>query len=702
MADQVGAYSLATGGRQVSFWPLVPGTSVSAAIGWRAPMLPPNHPSMLVVLPQIGLFDVLIVPSADAMATTTVAAPVLLTTVTAQPTQRTMPLIANANRAIRISFAVPIPPGASFDGKLQLTIRRQASAPAPIRVDLPIQVTTHQLVSDLVVFFVVHGNVQRRYGWVKQQVVDRASPGSGLASADARLSVLRENQTFRSIHRYIDLRSDAGGFLAHAGRNVLGLPGGWPLLYRASQRGYVQRGHLFRLTNADIRHNLTPLIAAPPIRMIRTSDAQLGGRRILLDPGHGVVYDHKARRSQEWYVAHRIADRIVEMLVQQHGMARADILFTRTAGFGLIRPQQISAPGAIKDGDDRFGFDLANRRIHITSASVTLRDLSDLLLTRHTATNQAEPVDDARRQRLLDQNATVVTAIVARLNQQLAPRHLRVRPGSVRWDIPSARYAYTRESITNPATPGTDAELPIQTGDWFSVDDEMMDTLADRSACWSIQSEIGAGTPAAGARPAFVDAARQAMIDAGAREYMKRKILYYAERTRPPAYLANGIKGWKPERRVDYMNANDCSLYVSLHENGNPEDSTSAVGSMVLVSGDSGPDAPPDDQIRVGKIFMKYIDASGNGLRQGGVAPGKGFLMLKSSNQVRGRYAYFEFEFMDSVDPANPARYRYQDMVGDEFIDRVATQVVAGIVEALLDRQANLDQITFHGNFTLW
>ena len=159
---------------------------------------------------------------------------------------------------------------------------------------------------------------------------------------------------------------------------------------------------MVRLAAGNIANNLAPFVATPALRML-ASNVGLQGRQFMLDAGHGAVYAlARYRRSQEWYVAHRIVDRIAELLQQRHHVNAADIFLTRTAGFGLIEPGQIRSAGAPERGAHRFAFDLANRRARIDNNTVSLVDLSDLLLTRHTgAAHTAQAIPAADRTRLL-------------------------------------------------------------------------------------------------------------------------------------------------------------------------------------------------------------------------------------------------------------------------------------------------------------
>ena len=57
---------------------------------------------------------------------------------------------------------------------------------------------------------------------------------------------------------------------------------------------------------------------------------------------------------------------------------------------------------------------------------------------------------------------------------------------------------------------------------------------------------------------------------------------------------------------------------------------------------------------------------------------------------------------MDAINPANANQYRYEQMVEQAFIDRVAEQIVAAALEILLSRQAGLDAVRLRNTFALW
>ena len=638
-----GSYNLRSGGAAVRFWPMVPGSTVAGA---TAPTPPPP-----AVAPRFALVDVLIRPTEDPKVVTAIAAPNLLAQVTGPPPAQTMPLVPDAAGVSQICFAVPVAAGTThFDGTLRLEIRRGTAAPgAAINVDLPLRVPAGGLTANLAVFFIVHTGLNRRYAWTQLRAESNVAPNAPIAGANVELNLLRDNsdRTFSKINRQIPLVTTASGFAAFNGRDVIGISIGWPLIYKAAAAGFAPRGHILRLAAANISDNLTPFVAAPPLRML-PSTVSLAGRRIMLDAGHGAVYAlARFRRSQEWYVAHRIVDRVAEVLRTRHSVNAADILLTRTAGFALIDPAHIAIGDAPERGNRRFAFDLANRQVRIADNALGLRDVSDLVLTQHhPVTGAPQPVVAADRTRLLTVNATTVTSIETRLNNQLAPGQ-RVRPGSIRWDPATTRYIYIREPAAGGA--GTDRPLPITTTDMWTLDAAMINNLIDRSALWSLQSEIGTAAAAQqiAGRP-FTATARAAMRGAGALDYIRTKIRSYLPPNAAHAWATGGIMGWNLARRVQFFNANNCDLYVSVHANA-----AGGKGGMALVSNAAaGASVPPQDQIRLGKIALKYLDPFNQGLRQGGIAReilGNATPLLQSGNTVRGRYLYLEIEFMDAA-----------------------------------------------------
>jgi hypothetical protein len=721
MVDKLGDYQVHVDNAAIYFWPLVPGTTVAAATPAPTAPVAPGTPNAVAVPPAFGIFDIVIGTLQDPHVTTSIAAPALPTAITAVPIIHTMPLLPDANGLSRISFAVPVT-GASFTGKLRLTARRGSAAPGTlVTVDLPISITAGALAADMFVFFVVHGHPPRDYIWVKQRVVDQANAATFIAGAAGRFKLLRDNGTFGTPNREFPFTTDASGFVCRTGtqRNVLGLATGWPFIINSTHAGHVSRGHLLKPAAQAGNTNLAPFAAAPDIRMTQDANASLAAKRIIIDAGHGVVYAYApARRSQEWYVAHKLGDAVISRLTAApFNVPAANIFRTRTAGFGMIEPSRIGAANAPEAGDARFEFDLVQRRVRARVDAISLKVISDLLLTRHDpATNAALPVTDADRATVLAANAATLAAIEARLDASLAP-HRHVRPNSIRWD-PAAGpaladgshagdYVFTEEPNpppVAPAPPGTvDRHLPIRAGaagDWFTLDANHMNVLAERSALWSIQSEIGdgPGANAATGRPEFRAAVRDAIRADGGVAYIRDAILAYLNVAAPHPWLSNGIKGWGPDTRNTFFNATACDLCVTLHENAG-----GGVGGMGLIA--LPQHNPPQDQIRIAKLFLKYVDGFDHGLRQGGVTrelPENPAGMLHEGNHIRDHYYYLESEFMDRASDAAANRYQIQDMISGGFLATLADQLVAGIAETLLDRQANMDTITLNGGLPLW
>jgi N-acetylmuramoyl-L-alanine amidase len=683
MVDKIGDYEVRVGGAAASFWPLAPGTTVAAS----------TPPAGGV---DFAIFDIQIETS-DPAVKTAVADPAFVATVAAASV-KTMPLVPEiATELIHIAFAVPTA-GGNFTGVLRLTVQRQTSAgPVATHMEIPLSIATGALADRLFVFFVVHPNPPLRFVWTQLQVVDQANPATAVDGATGTVRVLRDNSTFKDRNRRFDVTTDANGWVSRTGtaRNVLGLMVGWPQIVELGRLEFVSRSHLVKLAPQNPNDNLAPFVATA-MRMTRGTDASLATKTILLDAGHGVVYGlPAARRSQEWYVAHKVIDAVATRLkLPPFNVPDANIFRTRSAGFAMIDPANPTAAKAPELGDAKFAFDLPQRRVRAIQGALTLKDLSDLLLVRHDrVTAVAQPVTDLDRMTILIANPIALAAIITRLAAAGTP----ARDGTIRWDAASNDYLYTNDKT------GADTHLPIETGDWFTLSDTHFEILAERAVIWSLTAEIssdGAGNAATGL-PAFFNAVHDTMIADGAFEYMKAQVLMYSSVAPPHEWLNHGTKAWAPVQRNAYFNATPCDLYISIHEN-----SGGGIGGTALVALPTvGVDAPPDDQIRKGKFFLKYVDGFDQGLRRGGVSqeePTNPATMLRHTNQIREKYFYLESEFMDLVKPASPTRYQIQDMIDRNYVADLADQIVRGIAEILIDPQSDMDTITLNGTFSLW
>lgn len=737
MPTKLGEYSLLSGNAQVPFWPLVPGTTVTGAT--PVVLVAPNNPTnnnTLTPPVHFGIFDIVIEMS-EPVFEQVIGAPqsddLLLTELIGAPSITTMPLTREGNvagtRVVNISFAVRIPAADTFfEGTLQLSARNATATAAKIKtLRLPLKVYKWTREADMFIFFIVRPPNKpppREYCWVKVPVEQwlNAPPYPAVDGAEVKAKVLRDNYSsgYNQINRRVSLASVSSAtateaFVAyehHSGaRPVLGMPINWPIIFNATKATYVPRGHMVRLKSANIANNLNPFRASA-IRMMLVSDANMTNKRVLLDSGHAVVYGYTAaRRSQEWFVAHNIADRVATILQTRFNLKPQNLFRTRTAGFGLIDPGSINANGAPETGAARYHFDLANSRVRIKQGTLGLTHLSNLLLTAHDNNNNALPVAETDRNRLITINQQAVNAIIARINHQL-PAGQTVQPNSVRWEVAGSRYIYTIER-THPQpgqNPIVNNAAPFriqagQAGDWFTLDADMMQLLIERTARWSIAKEIGSGPAANSAtgRPAFGQAARDAMRAEGAFDYIVAKIKedlsVLPHSPNHAEYVNRPTMGWHFLVRRDHLNNTNCDIYLTIHENANEPGQSSAVGTALLVT----KTGPPADQVRLAKIFVKYVDPFDQGTHGGGIV-GNGAGQLSSASTVRDKHAYFELEFMDTINPKNPAQYRYEQMVLSNFLDTVAEQIIAGTVEFLFDKQSDLDTVTYDGSSlsTIW
>lgn len=573
---KVGVYSVLVGGTAKKFWPLKPFSDVdmvmpSAHVAPSAQGSSPT-PSTLVAPPVFAIFDIVIIMSQDNVHQETIpdtdASGKFVSSISGTPSESSMPLVQESDEKVHICFAVPPNKGdltsnkaaaGFFEGTLHLEAKFDPGGHT-VQLELPLKAAKLTTEDNMFIFFVVHRKPPKNYCWTKIRAVHAAHPSKVVDSKEFRLKVMRDNMphAFTSVNRRVQLSTNSDGFLScqilpiftlfTEGRPVLGLPIDWPIIINSdedntffSSHTYIPRGHMIKLKAADSHNNLEA-IELHSIRITEYADVNISSKQILLDAGHGVVYAYTSnRRSQEWYVAHLILDRIAQTLTQQFHIPPQNIHRTRTAGFGLIRPSDIHVEAAPENGDTRYTFDLQGQRVRAALAAVSLRELSDLLLVRHNPNGTAQAVPDADRSRFLSINADAVNAIILRINQQHLAQQQRVQmnadgSSTVRWEPhsgPHGDFVFTLERI-HPH-PGQDlvvdnaSPLHITTADWFHVDDAMMRVLAERSARWSIFKEIGGG-PAADpgtGRPKFSDNARDIMDHHGAFDYMVEKILYY-------------------------------------------------------------------------------------------------------------------------------------------------------------------------------
>ncbi len=787
MADDftpVGNYSVLIEKAVQQFWPLNPDTLDLVTAADEAYVAPKTSTATdfntMVLPPQFGVFDILIEFSKDELKKC--VDPIYLrkkrkdpktgkdkptednppndkdslaqefyTLLMGKPTHEKMWLVMDDKRHCRICFAVYIPRDKDFfEGKLKLEVtRRDKGHPyKAMEIDLPLKAMKYKAIKDrvdnLFIFFVacpvgqLHGakpTALKEYCWFQMKVVEQCDPAQPVKMALVKTKVLREKSAFTEINRRTFLLSDDDGFVSHSRRNVVGLPVEWPILFNSELNGYVERGHMCRFREADIKHNLSP-IQAPDMRLMKTANVDLSAYSILLDPGHAIVYNYDQRRSQEWFVAHRVAESIRNLLVG-YKMPANHIYWTRTAGFALIEPTaaairsqhapeegSVDLPG-MGNPNPRYVFDLPNRRIRFRHDSRPLKLLSDLLLTVHEQPTLVQrnytpqPVAVADRQRLVDINGQALRTIENRINlpppvhpPHVHPPHVhpppvplqRVQAGSMRWDTNAQDYLYTLERV--PADPNDPpvvvndhVRLTVNQTDWFRVDDTMLRVLAERTACWSLESEIGGGA-------GFITAARNAMISAGAFNYMVDQILHSLDPQSPQAWLNRGIKGWHPYQRVAYINETACNLYLTLHQNA----SGNQIGGFALVAYQG---AVPADQVRIGKVFLKYIDFFDQGVNDEGVRREYSELYMVNPsppdpnapvNSKLAQYAYLESEFMDSDDRSNPGHFQYERMVSDEKVNELAREIVNAVIDWLLDkRNEDMDPIIFRNHLPpLW
>lgn len=675
MPDEIGTYEVRdAAGTRVRVWPLSPRTTVAGATTPHP--VAPGGTANPIVVGTFGIMDIVVaLPTGAPVARTPVAATGLTTSITGAGTLAPT-LFANADLA-NICFAVQTAGAATaFAGSLRVQTRANGTA---MRLDIPVEVQPNSEENDLFIAFAL--TTHRDYTWIRMRATNH-SGGAAIANATARIRALRDNGTVQAFNRECPARTTAAGFLAHdATRDVVGVPIGWPIVFEFTEATFVDRNHMLEFAAAQRtgHHNNNPHAPAD-VTMIELARASLATRRFALDPGHGVVYAATSqRRSQEWFLAHRIAAGVDERLRNRHGVPAANITWMRTAGLGLIEPGDVNVQNGPERGDGRYAYDMTARTIRVVTHALSLTDLSNLLLTTHAvaAPFAANAVPDADRDVVLTSSAATINAAVARQVATLAGR--TVVANSVRWDAASQRYVFD----SDPA-PIQTHNLRIATTDAFVVTTAMLRNLAERTARWSLNREVAGGA-------AFKTAARNAMIAQAALAYMANAVFAEADKAAGHPFLARGLKGWSFGDRRDELRglANAPDITLTLHHNAVPNDGTAARGNVMLASNAASATAA---HMRLQKTFVKYVTGLEEGLRSRGITNTHASALNGAANAalIPG-YAFFENEFMNASSPVPGLAFEYERMVLPAFIDRTVEEIVAGIVEFLLAPQPDAD-----------
>lgn len=622
-------------------------------------------------------------------------------------------------RTARICFAVFCSQGSGatsyFEGKLKLTAkyseagRKQTTKTGSTSIEVFIKVGVGEQVRDLFVFFIPSAHLTKKsYVWTRWQAT--SAPGGGaLSNATADLKLLRDNDKLRAQNRRIALNVAGGELLAGPpelshqgkGRPKIALPMGWPLITTVSAQDHLPRAHLCRFDTEPTGADHGSPASSYALRVRRHDTNLLSGKRVLLDPGHGVVYAlAKGRRMYEWFVTYRIVSQLTKLL-SDAGMKEDDILRTRTAGFAAIEPNEVHASSGPEHAKARYAIDLRNKKICIKeTAHRDLASLSTLLQTTHEGDqDKSVPPTDEQRKEFLTRHESELGSVLKELDKELGKRkpEQRVQPDSLRWDTKLKNYVYTLESKAKSGawTPSKQpAPFRLRSSDWLKLDESELRLLIDRSVRWSLQCEGMNSVYRAAVRSVAGDgkAIRDAVRD-------EVELLPGAAATQSKDYDKEPM-GWHPTLRSKFMNefGGDCDAVVSVHLNAG-----GACGSAALFSCKSDPaNAPPPEQVSFAKYFVKYLDpldhgVYGQGIRKEMANNPAAMLHQQTNTAIRKKYLYLENEFMDASVPGQPGRILYQDMVSDTFINAVAENIFHGLCECLVtdDQQAGIDDVTF-------
>jgi N-acetylmuramoyl-L-alanine amidase len=692
--DRIGSYEIRNAaGNAIPQFPLYPGTKLTQAV--------PN----LTAATTLGLADVVLAVPDEATLIRTSTPNTSLTQQPAAAGVNSTPIYAETGLdSAQLTFLLDVGHTANpFVGTLHLEVQSSEGAR---EVDIPLQVRPRESENSL---FIPLSLVQRFSDctWIRLQASSNVG-GATVEGAITEIKFLRDNRRVQNFNRHYPAITVAGGLLSGNEKDVIGpqprstigVPINWPLLFDVRAANFVNCVKMLELTAAQRvgHHNNNPHVPTA-ISLQPTGSRSLAGRRIIIDPGHGVAYNANARRCYEWFLAHRIGARVHTLLVNEHGVADTDIIHMRTAGLALINPGLFVAVGnpappsvpanwppanAPEQGDGDYEYDMINRTVRIVRNVLSLTHISNLLLTTHDDEPPfaAQLVADVDRPVILAENSALIGQCIARTIAGLPNRTAVV--SSERWNAPTQRYVFDSVPTANPAGASITHNIFIGTGDQWVVSDDSLRRLAERTSKWSLLREgLDNG--------AFSNAIRTAMLNQGALNYMVDAVLDEVDLPAPNIFLNHGIKGWSFGRRRSVMRATVPvpDIILTLHHNALPADGAAGQGLVMLAADAASATA---SHLRLQKTFVKYVTGLNKGLRQRGIINNHPSAINGPANAALiPRFAFFEIEFMNAGSDDPGLQFDYEQMVRSDFIEQTAQEIVAGIVDFLVNPQPNAE-----------
>lgn len=548
---------------------------------------------------------------------------------------------------------------------------------------------------------ILHPDADPRYVWIAPRLTDRAG-GGGLAAAQASVSVRMRGQNSRAHYR-ARITFGADGAARSAGAPgtpaVLGVPADRALLVQAAEQpaGELLRRLDVAMAAPDFAANPARIRAAGsffPVALLATipraaraavpsavpvqasalTSNALAGRRILLDPGHGVNYEFRRQaRVYEWFVAHRICAAIERVWRGLGGaVVRVPTARFRTqhlnlgvtlAGFAPVDPE-IARSDAVLVLDR--GAIPPRRDLRVRRAAFTVPALAAALGYDERPGRDPFFAPDYRpRAEFLTDHPAFATTLAGRAAAPAAGFTLVA--GSERWDAAGARYVVTFQR-PGPPVERRDVALALRAGDVLPLLDRDLSFLAKASVWRSWREEMGAPY-----RPILGEAGSGGARPGPALLAHARRVLE-AEEGRSPG----------PEQRRQFMAAAAPVPHAFLTVHLNADRGT---GVAALVAPGSTAVSP---QSRFGKRFLKYVDPFGLGRHGTGLATNPATLVAASPSPAT--HVYMETDFMDAPEPGVASGIRYERMNDDAlFVRPAAEQMLCALAEFVLAPQPDAE-----------
>lgn len=543
-----------------------------------------------------------------------------------------------------------------FSGFLVISAKWKEKNEENATAILPIEITEGDKEIRRVI--ILSPDKEKKYLWFKVEAMERELNGNvtNVAIPDAKGTIIvkfRDQINTQSYYRVPFTTGSDGKANFESKESIFAIPIKIAVLVRTEfDEKIFGRADFFIFK--DTQRQTTP--SAITIGIVKRSGSAFKDKVIILDPGHGVNYEDKEKRLYEWYVAHRITQKIDEIWKKEGGTAKhVPSARFQVAGLKIkVKDPRLDAlhsklEDEIKNPDIQLTIDRSKNdfTMEFLKDNVDLVKVADSLGHKN---NRDGFVNDHKE-------------LFKKLEKKVpAPTGFTLVEESSAFDKDKKKFMVTFKKGTE------EKKLAIEKmkNESFLLKDTAVDSLAEASVIESWKTEM---------KEAF------------------KKILKDKSSDEPnSSLLEHAKKGVRDESRslsikqrkifLDKVKASTAAI-VTVHHNA-----AGGTGTEALLPKDAKEKSPMS---RTGKRYLKYVDPLGNGKHGSGLKP-KSDVGLVNPPPSESNYVYLEIDFMDTEEKSAPGGIRY-GLMDDEsrFIVPAAKQIISTVMEMLSGPQSDSD-----------